>query len=302
MTPHPTNDQIACFLVQGLRQGEEERVRLHLRDCRQCQALAEFGSRMHGQFIDDPDAFAYKDELVEDGMAVARAGAMVEDDPGRRATSRYSRGWIRWAAPVAAAAAILAIAWPFARPGHDGVEDVLVAPLRASMIAMSKRALFVVPGTETEIGPTVNTYRSGGVAENDKVSAALLSLVERYNDDPGDRDVAYWVMGGFLATRQFNIAADIANEALERFPKDSELASLAAVIEYARGNFEMSERLLRQVVAAEPANWVAQLDLGVVLMAQGRRDEARDVLQAVEQGDNNALSSRAKWIIDDNDS
>ena len=78
----------------------------------------------------------------------------------------------------------------------------------------------------------------------------------------------------YLRGREFQMAADLCQDALEQEPRDDKIRVLLGTVLVRQNKFAEAEKELRQVVARHPQIPKAQRELGNALIAQGKGDEA----------------------------
>jgi Flp pilus assembly protein TadD len=116
-----------------------------------------------------------------------------------------------------------------------------------------------------------------GDSVQDTLTASFARLAEYYNKQSMTADVAYWLIGGYVATGQTENAGAYLNEALAMYPRDLRLRMLAGILAYKQSDLDGAEHSFRSVVDADLNDGVAHFNLGVVLMQQGRTEEAMPV-------------------------
>jgi tetratricopeptide (TPR) repeat protein len=220
--------------------------------------------------------------------------------PTSKPTGKRSRRRMYRIAAVAAGLALTAAAiwfWQSGVPESTLNADV-TGPIRSAMTTFSNQALAVIPGAEHTIVTTGDAYRSGHVVDDEDVSMALLELSKRYQNGDRSREVVYWLLSGFVSTRQFETATDVARNALRWHPGDAELTTLSALAAYHEGDLETAKSRLRSVVESGTDSGVAAMNLGVLLLQIGERAEARAVLNVVyESQPDTPLGERANWLL-----
>jgi tetratricopeptide (TPR) repeat protein len=78
----------------------------------------------------------------------------------------------------------------------------------------------------------------------------------------------------YLRGREFDMAADLCNDALAQEPRDDKIRVLLGTVLVRQNKFADAEKELRQVVARHPQIPKAQRELANALIAQGKGDEA----------------------------
>ena len=183
--------------------------------------------------------------------------------------------------------------------GGDGrVTGDIIATLQRSGVVASSHMEFVLPGTETDFAPNAPVYRSNHVETDQSLTAALIQLTDKKQDGRASRDELYWLTVGFLAADLLDEASISAGEAVQLYPDDGDILTLAAVIRCLKGECADAEGLLREAIALDLRDEVARLDLAVVLMRVGNRDGARDLLQQVVSAEpETPLGDRARLLL-----
>ncbi|RMH23413.1 MAG: tetratricopeptide repeat protein [Acidobacteria bacterium] len=84
-----------------------------------------------------------------------------------------------------------------------------------------------------------------------------------------------------LMMERHEVAAQAAAALVERFPQEPDVHYILGVAESANRHLEDAERAFRRALELAPGHTAALNDLAVILISQGRRDEARTLLQRV---------------------
>ena len=188
------------------------------------------------------------------------------------------------AALGALAIAVFAVGGGWWFGGRDSqsqlIPEVLV-PVQSAMELASARGPVVIPGGENFENVSTQAYRSGATT-NPELEESLDYLLETYQAAP-DREVAYWLIAGLLSSGQIDVARDYARDARRSYPDDANIGILAALVAYTDGDLVRAETILRAVAEQDKGNIPARINLAVVLIAQDRQEEAREVFAETRQ-------------------
>ena len=239
-------------------------------------------------------------EAVASGMAAAARSRGGVTRFAR--VSRRARSTLRAAPAVAAAVAVVGATALWLAVGAGGGDrpatDPLIDPLYSSGRMVSSRTSFVLPGTENDFRPDAPVYRSNHLDVDQSLTAALIHFTDKKHSGRASRDELYWLTVGFVAADQLDEAAISASDALRQYPRDGDFLTLAAVIGCLSGECAESEQWLRDALKIDPLDPVARLNLAVVLMRTGDRDEARTLLHGiVEAKPKSPLTERARLLL-----
>jgi len=178
------------------------------------------------------------------------------------------------------------------------LEAGVTNPILTAMTDASSRSFVVIPGAELELVTTNGAYRSGRFVDDEAVSASLLVLSKRYQNGDRSREVLYWMLAGFLSTRQIHAASDVARNASRLHPDDERIATLSGLVAYFEGDLEAAEDRLEFAAEGGECSGVAAVNLGVVLMEKGERARARAILDEVHRAQpDTPLGERAAWLL-----
>ena len=303
MGPHLTEKEFLSLVDRACAVEDAKRYFRHLLLCEKCLQVFKNIARKrisasHRQFPDKEHR-----SIIDEGIAVATKARQSEKTSRIGARSRipkrpHRRMYRITAVATGSAVAVAAIwFWQTGVPQSTLDADV-TGPIRSAMTTFSNQTLSVIPGAEHTIVTTGGAYRSEHVVDDEDVSIALLELSKRYQNGDHSREVVYWLLGGFVSTRQFETANDVARNALRWHPGDVELTTLSALAAYHEGDLETAESQLRSAVESGSDSGVAAMNLGVVLMEIGERAEARAVLSVVyESQPDTPLGERANWLL-----
>lgn len=100
-----------------------------------------------------------------------------------------------------------------------------------------------------------------------------------YDTFPNDIEAAQKFAEALRKGGRYDRAAQIAGEALNRFPDDRPLLTTYALAQLAQRHPQEALRPLAMVAASEPQNWRARSAMGAALDQLGRYDEARRAYQ-----------------------
>jgi hypothetical protein len=294
-------------LLEGSLAGEDrKRASAHLRSCEWCLESYRDAATVLALWADDEAAFAPPADLVAAAKAVSPPPPRR---PGRESAPAGARGerlrkYPRWglAAAAAVAAVVVLLVW---LPREGGGPETgpplgraLLSPVRGAVETASARGPFVLPGGEGSLDATSPVYRSVFVPVSDSLSLSLEHLRQSFQSGDSSADLACWLIGAYIATGQEDAARDIAGHPRLGAVADWRLDVLRALVAYMGGNPAESERLLRRVIAEDPDNPVASINLGIVLSEGGRGGEARAILARVSEAHaGTPLAKRAETIL-----
>src|SRR5262245_55090111 len=125
----------------------------------------------------------------------------------------------------------------------------------------------VLPGGERWADRPVADYRGGPSACADSERLPTDAL-ERLSPG-GSSDEAVQTLSGYVALGQLRIAREILEAARRRYPSDSRFDVLGGVIAYREGDLRQAETALSGVLARDPGNALARLDLAMTLAEEG---------------------------------
>jgi hypothetical protein len=313
---HVTDNEMVRFLDGTLGESERERVRMHLLACERCSEVYEDALVVHGVWMTDESAFEPSVELVAAGARVVPepvSGGVVSGrtarDVGRVTRGTGMRGYRRLG--VVTACAVLALVAGLlslrlggpVRTSGDGLgryDRAIVAPVRQAIETASARGLFVLPGGEGPAGGTSSVYRSGFAPLNDSLAVALDHLRRSFQEGDSSSDLAWLLIGGYVATGQRDAARDLAEHPRMSHPDDWRVTVLKALVAFMDGDLERSESMLRNALERDPENPVARINLALVLNERGDAALARTVLEgvAVEYA-GTPIATRAQSILAD---
>jgi hypothetical protein len=312
---HLTDGDIARFIEGNCSDDEGSRIAEHLRTCRRCRDTYQDSAVYGWLFESGSPAFASTEETVEAGLQATTGtpGDVTARGEGERISfegARIPRGEKRRVSPrrrpalgVAAACAVViaAVVVLFRSTGRDGdhiVSPSDLAPVRAAVEIASQCGPYVLPGGERPAGEAGSVRRSGSVPMNDELESSLEKLLSAYRTGKASNDEAYWLVAGAYATGQIDIARDIAAGAAERYPGDSRIAVVEALIAYTDGDHGRAERLFRAILDTTPDAAAASINLAILLAEQGNVGEARAILENVKgRHAGTPLASRAESIL-----
>ncbi len=298
MNEHLTEDEIGRFIEKSCGEIDAARIYVHLCSCKDCFADYQFAARWRGVWVTDQNAFRSSGETTAAGEALAS-----------RKTGPTGR-WRRFAAAVTkrrrpilafapAGIAVLAVGWLWLRNDSDSLPQKVIEPIRAAAIEFTNRGEVAIPGVEKSIDTDATPYRANYVAGNDSLAESLDYLVKKFSGGEIPRKASRWLITGFLAAGQLDRAKDYARDALELYPGDKDIATLAALAAYRRGDLDESERLLRGVVDRDRKYLHGLFNLYVILMAQDEREAALEIFADLERlHPRSPLTLRAKNLLE----
>jgi Flp pilus assembly protein TadD len=110
---------------------------------------------------------------------------------------------------------------------------------------------------------------------------ALDELAMHRRHDGADAELDFWLISGYLAAGQDRNAVAFLDDALVRHKGDIRFLNLVAIAAVKQGDLGDAEARLRMAIEHDTSGLTA-FNLAAVLRAQGRRDEARRLLQHVK--------------------
>ena len=295
--PHLDEEELAGF-IDG-RCSDHDRVRIvgHLKSCTHCSEAYREAVLYKGLWTSGASDLETSEESVE------FAGGVFDRNIAPARSLHFSAKYLRMIS-IAASIVIIAtfgISYHLAnRAGISLLDQNHIAPIREAVESASMNGHFVIPGGERFIDTVPETYRSGYVRIDDSLRTALAYFAGEFQDDAASRAVMYWLLGGYIATGQINTASDLASEAIKEFPADIDMKVFDAIVSYMEGDTTACERKFRQVLAMEPDNPYANLNLAVLLSEGGDETSALDLLGRVirEHGDS-PFAARAIRITEE---
>lgn len=296
---HLTDEQLAALADHSMSETDRALLIEHVRSCNACHDTFLDTIRYRAILLADASVFRAPDDAIR----VARSIATVEARANRRAVSQRRSGWFAPPALAGFVAAGLALAafalWQSgARLGADRY-DLYMSPLRQAAVSASVSGSIVLPGTEEIAAMASPLHRSGFVAADETISAALSQLTHAYRDH-ANPEIAQWLISGYLATGALEQARLFAEDARLRFSDDARFLVLDAIVAYRSEELDRAERLLQAALEAEPQNGAALLNLALVQYELGRLESARQTLELVRsQFPGSPLEARAETLISD---
>jgi tetratricopeptide (TPR) repeat protein len=194
---------------------------------------------------------------------------------------------------------VVALAVTIAIPRLTSDADLRVLRAAAQDLSTYLPEQLVLPEGESSADRVeTSVLRSGSAQPSSPVSNAVRRLAARAPGSIEQRaEAALWLGIGYLALDDLTSARIQLDAALEESPERVELLNLAAIRAYRAGELALAEGLLRRALAAHPGNALSQLNLGIVLPGEGRREEAAALLRDVESRKLGALSARARLVL-----
>jgi len=291
---HLTEETIAALVDGQLDEREAAEARDHLAACRSCTAAFSEAVRFRTLWLDDPHAFAPHESLVRAGRKVPSLTSSPA--ASRRRRQPLSIGW----RPVGLALGMGLIALVFflvtqpqfglIGPNLDGAS---IACLTDAIVSAPTQGM-VLPGAEQRPPAGTPAYRSGSPTDAD-LRSAVQTAETVYERGRQSADVAVWLVGGQICIGQLGKARIYVREARRRFPEEPRLALLEAIIAYRESDLDRAEHLLRAEMVRNPQDDLVRLNLGLLLSQRGRRGEATDLLQRIQ---NEALVPRAAALLE----
>jgi thioredoxin-like negative regulator of GroEL len=300
---HLTDEQLAALADDSMSESDRALLIEHVRSCNACHDSYLDSIRYRAILLADASVFRAPDEMIRLARSIAKP---AKSSVGYDAVERHARARSRWFAPpvlAGAAIAVMAIAaialWQSGvRIGGNRYEPYF-SPLQQAAVSASVEGSIVLPGTEDAAAMTSPLHRSGIVASDANIAAALSQLKRAYRED-ANPEVAHWLISGFLATGDLEQARLFAEDARLRFSDDARFLVLDAIVAYRSDELDRAERLLQSALEADPQNGAALLNLALVQYETGQVDSARRTLELVRsQFPGSPLEARAQTLISD---
>lgn len=302
---HLTDEQLAALADDSMPEADRALLIEHVRSCNACHDSYLDAIRYRAILLADASVFRAPDEMIRLARAVANP---AKRSAGYDAVERHPRAErrSRWfATPVLAGAAVAVIAIAAIAIWQSGVRnsgsryEPYFSPLQQAAVSASVEGSIVLPGTEDAAATTSPLHRSGFVATDETIAAALAQLKRAYRED-ANPEVAHWLISGFLATGDLEQARLFAEDARLRFSDDARFLVLDAIVAYRSEEFDRAERLLQAALETDPQNGAALLNLALVQYETGQVDSARRTLELVRsQFPGSPLEARAQTLISD---
>ncbi len=279
-------DDIARLIEDHVDGASRERMLEHLRVCKRCFAVyqdcvVERSVPDVEGLLDEPE-----DDLVEAGMKILESEQAAADTYTARPSRRWSvRAWRLAAAAVAVGFVLAGVYWSLLVRGERNpvLDAEILAPVEAAVGEVSKLGQFVLPGGEKYLNGSISVFRSSSVTLNEPLKSSLQYLFDTYQAGSELSDVAYWLVAGYVATEQIDAARRYLPDARERFPDDSRLVVMDAIIGCLDGQYDRSEKLLRSVLRAHPEDPTVLINLAFVLDEGGKAAEAQGILKQIQR-------------------
>lgn len=276
----------------------------HLHACSSCFDAYQDSALLRGIWETDEAAFEPAKELVEIGVRVASGGPARVSGVRSRRHPLLVRPRLGLAAASVVVLLVVAVWWlwqeRFDRSQEAGFDTAVLSPIRTAVETASDWGPLVFPGGEQSLDTNLPIYRSGFIPLSDSLEASLSRLQAAFREGDVTPDLATWLLGGLLVTGQVDVARDLVSHPLLRGLTDPRITVLAAIVAYMDKSFDESEALLRSVLAKEPGDPVASINLAIVLDEQDKREEASVILMQVSRDyAGTPLSRRAKLLLSD---
>lgn len=289
MVPHPLLEDLA-LLADG-RAGRElaRSLESHLSVCRSCHAAWADAVRTRAELRSHPENFQLDEGTLQ------RASRLHLNPKRRSAVGLSRRTWLVLA--PAATVGLAALIIMRLVPSGGSPEAVVPEPIRTS-IASASAVGMILPGGEGAAGDATPQHR--GTSSSDEQAIALLTDMAQTNLlATGPVDAVVWLLSGYVAEGQLDIAGALTRQALVRFPRDERIRTIEAVIRYRAGNAEQAEILLRHLLRSNPQNHSVSLNLGILLAEKGETIEAQELLrQVADEAADSPLGARAQRELD----
>jgi Flp pilus assembly protein TadD len=161
-----------------------------------------------------------------------------------------------------------------------------IPPLPAALIALTTLAACATTGEGSSAGAGEVLNASHGVDRaarerigREEMLTQMAFWAGEYQTFPNDLEAAQRFAEALRRGGRTERAAQIASEALNRFPDDRELLTTYGYAQIGAGSPHQALRPLALVAQAEPQNWRVRSALGAALDQLGRYTEARRAYQ-----------------------
>lgn len=299
---HLSDGDIARFIEGNLDTAGRVRISEHLRSCKRCFETYQDAAVHNWLFEAGSPTYASTKGLAEAGLGAVpgEPGAGIARQRRKRLSSRRQLAFGIAAVCVAVFVAVGLWLRGVDRSGRYVQGSVDLAPVRVAVETASRWGPHVLPGGERLLDEPGSVYRSGSVPLSEPLESSLEHLHGIYRSEGATGDIAYWLVAGKYVTGQIDIARDLASGARERYPGNTRIAVLEALIAYTDGDFDRSVRLFRAILEEAPDTPVANLNLAIVLAWRGDTGEARAILEKLQESQaGTPLASRIESILSD---
>lgn len=300
---HPSLEDLACLAEGRQPDTEARRLQAHLELCPHCEEAYLEALWLLTEWSAGKGRLPIDESLRQAALSVAATGR--ESDAFRPASSSTDalerrRFWPltrpQLAGAFAAIAAVtVACLWLLSSNSYD--RPLVPETLRLAVGHASTDGM-VLPGGEKWADAALPVYRNGSSVSQDKILEDLSRLGETDRLDELSADQAVWLLSGYVAKGRLDMARTYAGILRERFPEETRLMTLEAIIAYRGSELDRCETLLREVVRRSPNDLLTRLNLGLLLAETGREDAAKEeLLRVVKNGGESSLARRANSII-----
>jgi tetratricopeptide (TPR) repeat protein len=243
--------------------------------------------------------------LVSLGMkavAPAQPVGMVaggKKDHARRHLFTFRASAAVTVAIAAFAVAAIAILWRHSDIPTSIPDPRLTEQVRMAAETVTNRGTIIIPGGERGLDGSSPLYRSGFPVMTDSLSMALSALYSAHHADTNSCETAFWLLTGYIATGQLETAREFGASIRDRFPGDTRIINLRAVLSYLSGDYDEAEKLLSGLIESRPDDITAKINYGVILADQGRTSDARRHLENVrDRFGGTPHARRARLLLD----
>lgn len=169
-------------------------------------------------------------------------------------------------------------------------------------MAAFRSAVTALLADQSDTGLLLTEPRPIGVApvrdgNGHSISAETLAwMADVYNHESMSVENAYWLIAGYISVGHLRNAEAYMDEAIEMFPNNRRMLLLASVLAYRESDLATAERYLRNLLALYPRDAIANFNMAVVLIEQGRWDAAAPyVAMAPAAGSEVGRRAEALW-------
>jgi hypothetical protein len=283
---HPDIESLGR-LVDGRAEPQEAAgLRAHLARCRGCMALYAEVVRIRADTLAGHIDLKVPPELIALGKSLgprsSRPTSARPRPPGRSGARRRISTLKLGASTLVVVLLAAGLNWVGRGTRPDGAGDlpVFVAPVQAAIAATSCRDL-VFPHAEGLPDNVAGNYRGGAIEPPLQLAEAVECLVALREQEPDSPTVTYWLAAGMLAQNRLDGARLALAERRHRFPRDESLVILEAILAHREGNPEAAAVLLQLLLAQNPDNGLARLDLALVWRELGQAAKAASLFCCV---------------------
>ncbi len=295
---------MAAYIDEKLDATTNSRVRNHLVKCNHCfkiyhQSVRVLGARS-ARRTDEP----VNQEWIREAMDLAspQTSSVVP-----RKTKRDWRAFLRvWRTQLVSVAAVLVIAIVVSevvKPGKttDTFDPLspAVYPISLVMIEASGQRALILPGIEIESARSGSILRSGPIKPDASFDDAMSTLIESYRSGSLSDHGVRWIVGGYLATGQYEHARSFIEDVRPESRDDADFEVLESILLYGENDLNRAALCLQSAIEHDHDHWVAHFNLAYILIQQDRASASLPHLEMiVTNAPDAALVDRAQQLLD----